>query len=94
MNQPASSAEIITELKKRGHNAKLDHSLVTVDKNPEPGVSRTYTVELVAGYWQIDLSEVAFDADGEDNEEQQIIAEHRLSAIEIADAIDAHEAEC
>jgi hypothetical protein len=90
----ASDGDIIAELNKRGYKAKLDGTLIIFDINPEIGHCRTYTIERdrTSGDWQVNLSEVIFDDEGEDNEEQTIIGNYS-SATDIADAIDEHEEE-
>jgi hypothetical protein len=90
MNQIASTADIIAELKQRGYEAKLDGSIITFDINPDTGICRSYTVEHVADKWQVNLSEVIFKGDEKDNEEQTDLGSFS-SATEIANAIDEEE---
>ena len=90
-NIPASAA-IISELNERGYEARLDGTLVSFEIAPETGRCRTYTVARVGDNWQVNLTEVVFVEDGEDNEEQTFIGGY-TSAIAIADAIEQHENE-
>ena len=94
MNNIALPPEIIEELKKRGFNAKLDGALIVFEVNPDLGHCRTYTIERdrAAGNWQVCLSELTYDSDGEDDEEQTVIGNFSTAA-EIADSIEEHEGE-
>ncbi len=86
--------QIKAELKKRGYRAKIDGSLVVLDLNPDLGHSRSYVIEKPqdSGKWEIFFTEVIFDEDGEDNEEQYELGQYD-TAVEIAEAVDENENE-
>lgn len=85
-------SEIVTELKNRGYKAEQQGNGVFFDVNPDLGECLSYAVELVSGKWQVNVTKVAFDSSGDDNEEQYILGDYD-TATEIADAIDEDDQE-
>ena len=82
--------EVLNQLKSRGYKAQQMGNGVFFDVNPDIGVCFSYAVEIVDQKWQVNVTHIAFDEAGEDNEDQYILGDYQ-SAAEIADAIDNDE---
>jgi broad-specificity NMP kinase len=89
-NEPSPISEVLKELKSRGYKAKQMDDGVFFDVHPDNGVCFSYAVEIVDQKWQVNVTHLAFDETGEDNEEQYTLGDYR-SATEVADAIDEDE---
>ncbi len=90
MATQAGLDDVMDELKLRGFKPKHEECLVSVEPDTPLGSVRTYVIEPHPEGFEVTLTEVEFDSNGDDNEEQSILGSYS-TAKEVAEAIHEYE---
>lgn len=69
MATQADLDDVFQKLKEQGLRGEHEGQLISLVVNRQPGVARTYVVELTNGDLSVMLTTLEFDDEGEDHEE-------------------------
>jgi hypothetical protein len=87
----ATVQEVVAALKELGYKPQIQGNLVALDINPEPGIVRSYSIEVVNDSWSINQKVVIFKHGQDEEEEDESELGSFRSAMEVACAIDKEE---